>query len=103
MIYVKAYFDGEHFLVHYESINIKNFLCFTSLEAEMARSVQWIGVPGFDSLRESGIFLPSKSPNNFWGRSDFCSVGFGILSSGVKRRGRRVVQSRLSSGKVKNE
>jgi len=28
MIYVKAYFNGVHFLVHNESINIKNFLCF---------------------------------------------------------------------------
>jgi hypothetical protein len=67
MIYVKVYFDGEHFLVHYKSINIKYFLCFTSLEAEIAKSVQWLGVSGFDSRPESGIFLPSEKSKPFLG------------------------------------
>jgi hypothetical protein len=100
MIYVKAYFNDVHFFVHYESI--KNFLCFTSSEAEIARSVQWLGVPGFDSRQWSGIFLHSKTSIPFL-EPVFYSVGFGIHSSGVKRRGREVVQSRLSSAKVKNE
>jgi hypothetical protein len=67
MIYVKAYFNGVHFLLHYESKNIKNFLRCTSSEAEITRWVQWLGVPGFDSRQGSGIFLPSKTSKPFLG------------------------------------
>jgi hypothetical protein len=67
MIYVKAYFNGVHFLVHYVSVNIKNFLCFTSSEAEIAKSVSgwatgWalrVSIPG----RGQGYFYLPKVQN----------------------------------------
>jgi len=71
MIYVKAYFNGVHFLVHYESVNIKNFIFFTSSATEIARSVKWLGAPGFDSRQGQGFFYPPKRPKHFWTQSDF--------------------------------